>query len=78
MPVSEKERTVLRRLAEQQAEIGSLPVQQETARQWARLNGLRPGKPLVWINEICWHELEATDDEGEPARHSLGTSPPRR
>ena len=61
------DRDVLRRLAEQQVKIGSDPVQERTAAEWARLSALGPGRPLVWITEIPWHELEARDVEGELA-----------
>ncbi len=55
--VTQKDRDILRGLAEQIAEIAVLPVQQEKAKLWTDLNDLKPTRPLVWINEICWHEL---------------------
>ncbi|HUT24510.1 MAG TPA: hypothetical protein VM492_09230 [Sumerlaeia bacterium] len=57
MSVSEKDRTILRKLAGEKAEIGVLPIQKQTADEWRRLNRLEPGRPLVWINEIPWHEM---------------------
>ena len=51
-------RSILRGLAEKQAEIASLPVHREKAAEWSRLNGLKRGRPLVWINEIPWHEMD--------------------
>ncbi|MGC8862264.1 MAG: hypothetical protein ACP5R5_05735 [Armatimonadota bacterium] len=62
MPISEKDRSVLRSLAERVAKIAALPIHKETAREWARLNGLKPGRPLVWINEIPWHEMNYNDE----------------
>ncbi len=53
---------VLRRLAEQQAEIAMLPVHQEKAELWRRLNDLEPVRPLVWINEIPWHEMNVNEE----------------
>ena len=52
---------IIRELARRKREIGRLPRQQETLRLWADLNDLRPVRPLVWINEIPWHELRAAD-----------------
>ena len=54
----------LRALASQVAEIAALPVQQETIALWKALNGLRPARPMVLIDEIPWHEM---DVEGELA-----------
>lgn len=51
------ERETLRRLAARKREIGESPIQAETAGLWRDLNSLRPGRPLVWINEIPWHEM---------------------
>jgi hypothetical protein len=58
MSFSEKDRSILRHLAEQQAEIASLPIHKEKAAEWTRLNANKPGRPLVWINEIPWHEMD--------------------
>lgn len=57
MIISKKDREILRRLATEIAEVGSLPVQREKAEMWQRLNQLEPVKPMVWMNEIPWHEL---------------------
>lgn len=57
----DKDREILRRLAGRIAEIAQLPVQKEKAEMWRRLNQLDPVRPMVWINEIPWHEME--DDE---------------
>jgi len=55
--IPEKDKTILRKLAEEIAEIASLPVQREKADMWRRLNQLEPVKPMVWINEIPWYEM---------------------
>jgi len=60
--VSAHDRAILRQLAEQQAEIAALLVHKETIRRWTDLNSLKPGKPLVWINEEPWHELNYQDE----------------
>lgn len=56
--INAKDRDTLRRLAAQQAEIAALPVHREKAELWRRLNDLEPVRPLVWINEIPWHEMD--------------------
>ncbi len=63
-----EERRVLQELARRKREIGLLPVQQERQRAWTDLNGLRPVRPMVWINEIPWPELEAADPAALQAR----------
>ncbi len=62
-----RDRDILRRLAGQIAEIAALPVQKEKADLWRRLNQLETTRPLVWINEIPWHEM---DTDGELTLHT--------
>jgi len=57
MTISRKDKDILRCLAEQQAEIAALPVHKEKAELWRKLNRLEPVRPLVWINEIPWNEM---------------------
>ena len=58
MVIQARDRDILRRLAEEQAKIAALPVHREKAELWRRLNDLEPVRPLVWINEICWNEMD--------------------
>jgi hypothetical protein len=51
------DREVLRELGSRVAEIAALPVQQETIALWKGLNGLRPQRPMVAIDQLPWHEL---------------------
>jgi hypothetical protein len=60
--VSAHDKEVLRRLAARKMEIASLPVHREHARLWTDLNDLRPVRPVLWINEICWHEMNVHDE----------------
>jgi len=62
MSVTQKDKDILRKLGKRLAEIGNLPVQKETAELWRKLNRLEPTRPLVWINEICWHEMNVDDE----------------
>ena len=55
---SRNDQRVLRELGAQYAEIGALPIQEEKKRLWRRLNGLRPERPMVMIDQVCWNEFE--------------------
>ena len=57
-----RDKDVLRRLAEELAPIAALPVHQEQARLWQKLNDLESERPMVWINEIPWHEMNVDDE----------------
>jgi hypothetical protein len=52
------EKDLLRSLAGELASIAALPGHQEKAGLWRRLNDLDSARPMVWINEIPWHEME--------------------
>ncbi len=62
MTISQHDKDVLRRLVEEQAEIAVLPVHKEKAELWRRLNDLEPVRPMVWINEIPWNEMNVDDE----------------
>jgi hypothetical protein len=53
---------VLRKLAEEWAEIAALPVHKEKAVLWQKLNDLESQRPMVWINEIPWHEMNFNEE----------------
>ena len=57
-----KEVEVLRGLAEDWANIASLPIHQEKAILWQKLNDLDSERPMVWINEIPWHEMNYREE----------------
>ena len=58
MTFSEHDRQIIQRLARQVMQVASLPVQDEKRRLWAQLNRLEPARPMVWINEIPWEEMQ--------------------
>nr|HPI74485.1 hypothetical protein [bacterium] len=60
--VTDQDRDILRRLAAQQEKIAASPVQREKAELWRRLNDLQPQRPMVWITEIPWHEMNVNDE----------------
>lgn len=63
MPCSTADRDILRPLAEAYAQAASAKSHKEKMSLWKQLNGLDAQRPMVWINEICWGELEALEDE---------------
>ncbi|HAL46624.1 MAG: hypothetical protein FI707_15955 [SAR202 cluster bacterium] len=64
MNITTQDRDILRELAGRMAEIGALPVQQEKIGMWTALNGLKPVRPMVMVDNIPWHEM---DVDGELA-----------
>lgn len=67
--LSARDIDVLRRLAEEVAGIAALPVHQEKACLWTRLNDLKSVRPMVWINEICWNEMDVDGELTLQAEH---------
>jgi len=62
MKFAEKDRSILRMLAHRVAEIADLAVHAYTINRWKDLNQLKKTRPLVWINEIPWHEMNVNDE----------------
>ena len=60
--LKQEEVDVLRSLAEEWAKCASLPVHKEKAQLWQRLNDLDSERPMVWINEIPWHEMNHEEE----------------
>ena len=58
MGVSKRDREVLRELGSEVAELAALPAQGERISLWKALNGLRPARAMVMIDQIPWHEME--------------------
>lgn len=64
-----RDKAVLRALADEVAEIAALPVHEEKAALWRRLNDLDSARPMVWVNEICWNEMNVGDELTLRTRH---------
>jgi len=62
MKISSHDFDVLRKLGEVQAHIADLPIQKEKAELWRKLNDLESVRPLVWINEVPWHEMDVNGE----------------
>jgi hypothetical protein len=52
-----KDISILRELAACVAEIAALPVQDEKRMLWRKLNGRKPARPMVMIDQVCWNEM---------------------
>ena len=60
--LTSREKDILRMLGDKIAKIAALPVHKEKALLWQRLNDLQQERPMVWINEIPWHEMNVNDE----------------
>jgi hypothetical protein len=58
------DRKIIRELAAKAAEVAAQPVQEEKRRLWRRLNGLAPERPMVMIDQVCWHEMDVDGELG--------------
>ncbi len=62
MAMTTNDRNILRQLGQRIAEIGNLPVQDEKRDLWRRLNGLQRVRPLLYIDEVPWWEMNVNDE----------------
>lgn len=60
--LSGHDREIIRKLAGEFARYASLPVHAEKAVMWRNLNDLRQNRPMVWINEMPWNEMNVNDE----------------
>ena len=58
----EEERDILRRLAAEYAVAAADPLHREKAGLWRALNDLQSARPMVWITEVPWHEMNVGDE----------------
>ncbi|HTV12547.1 MAG TPA: hypothetical protein VME20_11885 [Acidimicrobiales bacterium] len=59
---SRADKKVLRDLGERIAEIAGLSVHEGTVAKWKALNGLQPVKPMIWVQEPPWSEMDVDDE----------------
>jgi len=62
LEAGDREIAALRELARAYAEIASSPANAERREGWRRLNDLERCRPMVWMNEICWNEMNVDDE----------------
>jgi hypothetical protein len=60
--VIKDDKLIIRSLAAQVAEIAALPIQEEKRRLWRKLNALQPERPMVMIDQVCWHEMNVDEE----------------
>src|SRR3990172_6535077 len=60
--INKNDIAIVRQLAAHVAEIAALPVQAEKRRLWRQLNALRPTRPMVMIDQVCWNEMNIGDE----------------
>ena len=53
---------VLRELAGRVAELAALPVQNQKRMLWSELNACKPRRPMVMIDQVCWHEMNVGEE----------------
>lgn len=59
--IDEHDRNIIRQLASEVAEIAALPIHEEKRGLWRKLNGLKPVRPMVMIDQVCWNEMNVDD-----------------
>lgn len=57
-----KQKQIIRELAERIAEIAYLPVQDEKRKLWRRNNDLMDSRPMVYIDQLPWHEIGRSEE----------------
>jgi hypothetical protein len=62
MSILQKDREALRLIARQYNEIAQLDDHAGTIDNWKRLNALKPVRPMVMMDQICWHEMNVNDE----------------
>lgn len=60
--VSDWEKKILKELGKRKLDYAEMHVNQEKIELWKDLNVLKRTRPLVWINEIPWHEMDVDDE----------------
>jgi hypothetical protein len=60
--LSSKDKNELRELAKKNAEYAADPINEKRKKQWISVNKLNGVKPMVWFDEVCWHEMNVDDE----------------
>ena len=60
--MNNSDKEIIRRLAGEVAAIAALPVQDQKRAMWRKLNGRKPVRPMVMIDQICWNEMNVDDE----------------
>ncbi len=60
--ISGQERDILRQLGEEIYKISQDKINGERKKLWTKLNDKQAERPMVWINEVPWHEMNVNDE----------------
>jgi hypothetical protein len=60
--IDRQDRETFRELAKRYADVGALNVHRATVEDWKKLNGLKPARPMIMIDQIPWHEMNVNDE----------------
>ena len=69
--LSKEDILILRELAIRVAEIAAHPIHEKRRDQWKALNALKPQRPMVWIDQICWHEMNVDNELTIKSQHPV-------
>jgi hypothetical protein len=53
---------MLRELGKTYADIAADPINDTRKEMWRRLNDLESIRPLIWLTELCWNEMNVDDE----------------
>jgi hypothetical protein len=62
MALMKQDYIILRELGKKVAEIANLPVQKEKKELWTANNGLNPVRPMVYIDQLPWNEINTSSE----------------
>lgn len=60
--ISANDKNIIRGLASELAQIAAMPEQEQKRALWRKLNGLKPDRPMVMIDQVCWNEMNYNDE----------------
>ena len=60
--ITKEDTLLLRELAKRQTDAASHPIMEKRRKQWEANNALRSQRPMVWVDQICWNEINVDDD----------------
>ncbi|MBM4142119.1 MAG: hypothetical protein FJ225_00780 [Lentisphaerae bacterium] len=59
---SRRDIVIVRELAARAAEVAALPEQNAKLAMWRKLNALKPDRPMVMIDQVCWNEMNVNGE----------------
>ena len=60
--MNQRDKETIHRLSVRVAELAALPSQEQKRELGRKLNGKRPVRPLVMIDQVCWNEMNVDDE----------------